>query len=100
MQGGIERNEDQPEFLKKISDIKEGKAPGAAGLWVPPKQKEEEASKQGEAGRDDGKGRGVGGGSGGVVGDGGNSWKARQLARLKERAATEGKSLQVLLRID
>ncbi|KAJ1479515.1 hypothetical protein T484DRAFT_1813918 [Baffinella frigidus] len=29
-----------------------------------------------------------------LVGDGGNSWKARQLKRLKERAETEGKTLQ------
>ncbi len=35
-----------------------------------------------------------------AVGDGGASWKARQLRRLKERSEAEGVSLQVCMYID
>ena len=91
----ISRNDDQPAFLKHMTDVQAGIAPGAPGLWVPKGKEGEGAGEGGETlknpasddGRKDART---------VIGDGGSSWKARQLARLKERAATEGKSLQEL----
>ena len=71
-----------------MADIKEGRAPGAAGLWMNPNKATDEGKREG---------LGVKEAAAAVtVGDGGNSWKARQLARLKERAAAEGKTLQDL----
>lgn len=93
--GAIQRNEDQPAFLKQMADAQAGNAPGAPGLWVP-KGKEGEGAEGSAHGQKHSETDNVKKEARTVVGDGGSSWKARQLARLKERAATEGKSLQEL----
>ena len=86
--GGVELNDDKPAFLKHMADIKEGRAPGAAGLWMNPNKATDEGKREGLGEKE--------AAAAVTVGDGGNSWKARQLARLKERAAAEGKTLQDL----